>query len=103
MVVFPAAVLVPPFDNVRLLYAIAFTLCEPVPLKLTVLGNVVVTFNVPAVMVNTFAIPNSDEEVNCKEVPFKVALYRLAVPDSKEVPVNVAVPADAENVLDISN
>lgn len=69
--------------------------CADVPLKLTVLGVVDVTLRVPAVMVNTPAMPSMEFADNCREVPFKVTLKRLAVPLRVLTPVKVAVPAVA--------
>lgn len=69
--------------------------CAPLPLKLTVFGSDEVTFNIPAVIVNTPATPRVALEDNCKEVPLIVLLKRLAVPLKLEVPVKVTVPADA--------
>lgn len=79
-----------------------FTFCVPVPLKLTVLGILEVTFNEPAVMVNTFAIPNMAFADKISDVPFMVTLYKLAVPFNVDVPVKVAVPAVADKVPLIS-
>lgn len=101
--IFPAAVFVLPFDTIRLLYVIAFTFCAPVPLKFTVFGMVDVTFKEPELMVNTLAIPSTALADNCKLVPLIVVLYKLAVPDKTELPVNVAVPAFAEKVPDTSS
>ena len=67
-------------------------------MKLTVLGAVVVTFNMPAVMVNTPATPRLELAVNCNEVPFTVVLKRFAVPLKLDVPVKVAVPAVADKL-----
>lgn len=73
-------------------------LWAPVPLKFTVLGKVDVTFSVPVVTVIVLAIPNTEVADNCNEVPFNVTLYKFAVPDNTDVPLKVAVPADAESV-----
>lgn len=71
------------------------TVCAPLPLKLTVLGVVLVTLSVPAVTVYAPAIPSVALVESWKELPFKVTLKRLAVPLSEEAPVKVAVPAVA--------
>lgn len=70
----------------------------PAPLKFTVLGADEVTFRVPAVMVNTLAIPKVELADNCNDVPLMVVLKRFAVPLKVEVPVKVAVPADADKL-----
>lgn len=70
----------------------------PEPLKFTVLGADEVTFKVPAVIVNRLAIPKAELPDNCSDVPLMVVLKRLAVPLNVEVPVKVAVPADAEKL-----
>lgn len=72
--------------------------CAPVPLKLTVVGEDVVAFNAPAVTVNVLAMPSVEFAESCNDVPLMVTLKRLAVPLSDDVPVKVAVPAEAENV-----
>lgn len=72
--------------------------CAPLPLKFTVLGADEVTFNVPEVIVITPAIPSVAADDNCSDVPLIVVLNRLAVPPKVEVPVKVAVPADAEKL-----
>lgn len=94
----PMAVLLLPFDRIRLSYAMPFIFWVPTPLKLTVLGVDEDTFNVPAVIVIKLAIPNVEFDDNCKEVPFRVTLKRFAVPLKVEVPVNVAVPAEADKL-----
>ena len=76
----------------------ALIFCAPVPLKFTVLGAPVITFSVPDVMVNTPAIPSVEWADNCNDVPLTVVLKRLAVPLKVEVPVNVAVPAEADRL-----
>lgn len=55
-----------------------------------------VTFKYPVVMVNVLAIPNTALADNLRYEPLIVMLYKLAVPDKEEEPVNVAIPADAE-------
>ena len=91
--------LLPPVLSLRtLLKLIALIVCAPVPLKFTVFGVEEVTFNAPLVMLNVFAIPNTELAANCKDVPFTVELKRLAVPLREDVPVKVAVPAVAVNV-----
>ena len=70
----------------------------PVPLKFTVFGADEVTFRVPAVIVNTLAIPKVELVDNCKDVPLRVVLKRLAEPLKEDVPVKVAVPADADRL-----
>ena len=62
-----------------------------------------VTSKVPLVMVNVLAIPITALTDNFSEVPFKTALYKLAIPLIEDVPVNVAVPADAEKLPLTSN
>lgn len=54
------------------------------------------TFKVPAVTVKVLAMPSTALVDNCRDVPFKVTLKRLAVPLSVLVPAKVAVPAVAE-------
>ena len=76
----------------------AFTFCATVPLKFTVLGVEVVTSSVPAVMVNALAIPNTELEDSCRDVPLMMVLKRLAVPLNVEVPLKVAAPAVADKV-----
>jgi hypothetical protein len=94
--VIPAtAVLLFPVENIRLLYAIAFIFCAPVPLKFTVLGAEELVFKVPAVMVSALATPKTELADNCSDVPLTVVLKRFAVPLKVDVPVKVAVPADA--------
>ena len=73
---------------------ILFIDCAPLPLKFTVLGAELVTFNVPAEMVSVFAIPKTAPVANCNDVPFTITLYKLAVPFNDDVEVNVAVPFD---------
>ena len=67
-------------------------------MKFTVLGADEVTFKVPAVIVITLAIPKVELADNCNDVPLMVVLKRLAVPLKEEVPVKVAVPADADRL-----
>ena len=95
---FPAAVLVLPFDKIRLLYMSALIVCAPVPLKFTVLGAEEVVLNVPAVTVKELAIPKLELAESCSEVPFSVTLKRLAAPLRVEVEAKVAVPAEAEKL-----
>ena len=82
---------------------IAFIFCATVPFKFTVFGIDEVTFNVPEVMVNTLEIPNSEPADNCNEEPLIVALNKFAVPDNKDVPVKVTIPAVAVKVPLTSN
>ena len=70
----------------------------PAPLKFTVFGADEVTFRVPAVIVITLAIPKVELADNCNDVPLMVVLKRFAVPLKVEVPVKVAVPADADRL-----
>ena len=95
VVIFPTAVLVPPFASVKRSKMPAGIFCAPAPLKDTVLGMAVVTFRVPAVTVNTFEMPRIELVDNKSEVAFNVTLYRLTVPLSVAEPVKVAVPAVA--------
>ena len=88
----PDAVFVPPVENVIWWNVAEGIDCAPLALKSTVLGVVDVTLNVPAVMVNTPAIPRYEPEPSCSDVPFNVTLNRFAVPANVEVPVNVVVP-----------
>ena len=67
-------------------------------MKFTVLGADEVTSKLPVVIVITLAIPKVELADNCKEVPLTVVLKRLAVPLKVEVPVKVAVPADADKL-----
>src|SRR6185503_13936157 len=76
----------------------ALMFCAPLPLKFTVLGAAEVTFNVPDGMANTPAIPRIELADNCNDVPLTVVLKRLAVPLKLDVPVNVAVPAEADKL-----
>ena len=98
IVIAAPAVLVFPLEIVRLLYAMAFIFCAPVPLKFTVLGVDEVTFKIPAVMVKVFATPKTAAADNCRDVPLIAVLKRFAVPLNTDVPVNVAVPALPLNV-----
>lgn len=77
--------------------------CAPVPLKFTVFGIAAVTFKLPAVMVNMLDIPKTELVESNKEVPFKVALNKLAVPFKVTELKKVTVPNEAENVPLISN
>ena len=70
----------------------------PAPLKFTVLIADEVTFKVPAVIVSTLAIPRVELADSTNDVPLMVVLKRLAVPLNVEVPVKVAVPADADRL-----
>ena len=72
--------------------------CAPVPLKFTVLGADEVTSKVPAVIVMALAIPRVELADKCNDVPLMVVLKRLAGPLKVEVPVNVAVPAEANRL-----
>src|ERR1044072_2465149 len=69
--------------------------CAPGPLKLTVFGTDEVTLSVPAVIVRELAIPKTEFDESCNEVPLSVALKRSASPFNADVPVNVPLPADA--------
>ena len=72
-------------------------------MKFTVLGKPEVTSSEPAVIVIVLAIPNVEVADNLREVQFRVILYKLAIPDNSDVPVKVAVPADAGKVPPTSN
>src|SRR6476660_4182256 len=76
----------------------ALIFCAPALLKFTVLGTEEVTSKVPAVIVSKLPIPNTALVDNCNEVPLRVVLKRLAVPLRDEVPVKVAVPAEADKL-----
>ncbi len=67
-------------------------------MKFTVLGAEAVTSNIPELIDNTLAIPSVELADNCRDVPLTVALKRLAVPLKTEVPVKVAVPAEADRL-----
>ena len=43
-------------------------------------------------------MPSIELALSCSDVPFKVTLYKLAVPLNKLVPVKVVVPAEAEKL-----
>jgi hypothetical protein len=58
----------------------------------------VVTSKVPLVIVKILAIPNTDPDDNCNDVPLITVLKRLAVPLKVDVPVKVTVPADADKL-----
>ena len=62
------------------------------------MGTDEVTFKIPAVIVSVPAIPKVELADNCNDVPLRVVLKRLAVPLKVEVPVKVAVPADADKL-----
>jgi hypothetical protein len=94
--------LVLPPDKIRLLYVIPFTFCAPLPLKLTVFGVVDVTLSVPADMVRTLAMPSTALVESLSSVPLSVTLYRLAVPLSVELPVNVATEADDDEKVPLT-
>ena len=49
----------------------------------------------PDVMVSPPAMPRTLLADNCKDVPLRMVLYKLAVPLRVAVPVKVTVPADA--------
>ncbi len=83
-----------------MLYVAAGTVCTALALKLTVLGLVVITSNVPTVCVNVPATPSIALAPSCSRVPLSVTLKRLAVPDSVELALNVAVPAVAAKLPD---
>ena len=68
------------------------------PLKITVLGVLELTFSEPVVMVKVLAIPKTELADKTKDTPLMVTLNRLAVPFSVEVPVKVADPAVAEKL-----
>ena len=95
VLMFPTAVLVPPFASINRSKVAPGIFCVPAPLKQTVLGIAVVTFSVPAVTVKTFEIPRMELVDNKSEVAFSVTLYRLTVPLRVAAPVKVAVPAVA--------
>ena len=57
-----------------------------------------VTSSVPVVIVNALEIPSTELADKANEVPLIVTLKRLVVPFNVDVPVNVAIPALAENV-----
>ena len=53
------------------------------------------TSKMPLVIIRVLAIPSTAPKDNWSDVPLTATLYKLAVPLREEVPVNVAVPADA--------
>ena len=73
------------------------------PLKFTELDVLAVTFKLPAVIVNTLAIPKTAFVDKLSVVPLIVTLYKLAVPFKLEEPVKVAVPAVAVKLPLTSN